>query len=751
MKKFFSNSLFKLLITPLTYIVCGVFIIFSVLQFFIFQRFFSEVGTSDLHRFFSGIPYISVLVVPALGSFISFSKENLSQPCSALEISLGKTLALFTATAVCLSLTITVPVAVSFFGNVEFSSVLCGYLGMTLYLAATSSLSVFMYTAIENTGFAFIVQAIVLAAINSVHGLASYMSSGNILSSLAKHISFAWHFDAEGKGIIDSRDLAFFISMFIIFVMASTASMELKRGRPTLFMKKVALLSLAAFFLLAIDSGRLYFRIDTTSTKKFSVSKYSKSILKELEEPMSITYYRSSSLKNLYPQSRDVDDFLQAYAASSNMISYSVIDPVKENVTKKLNSYGIVGQNIRSSGNDSTSYTTVYSAIVISYLGQTGVIPYVLSTSMLEYSLDEKLNSMVRDKTKIIQVVIGNGLNMDEDYAYVKPWLESQDYYVTRTYLPSEIIEGKTEIFTLYPEIPLLVFGTALFTQEDSQALMNFIRSGGKVFLATGAYTVDIKNTWSVIDVNDYVLYDLQSLGIYYKDTITCDSENYRLSLYADTNAANSNFQQQNEYINYSMWPVLGSQDNAVTGMTCFWPCSIDFDNEVANEEGYSVESHLTTSKNAWQSKKVDGKFITNPFSVSLVPEQGEETGKFNVAVSVKKAGDKTPFLIATGDQYSFSTGMIGYSSSGTIMDSRSLDFLADSILLINGETALLDLKKSGYSNTGLYKTTPEKLYRSRIFVMFMSCVIPILILAAIFVIVTIRRKKLAGVLNEIK
>ncbi len=746
MKRLYRNCLFKLLATPFTYIVCGGLILFAVLQFFIFQRFFSDVGTSDLHRFFTGIPYICILAIPAVGSFVAFSKDDLSLPFSALEISLAKTLAMLTVSGGALLLTAVVPLAVSFFGDVDMPSVICGYMGLGLYLMATCSFSVFVSTFIENAGFAFIVQAIILAAVNSANLLALYVPMGDMLSSLVKGISFTWHFDAAGKGIIDSRDIVFYLSTSAIMILASTAALELKRGRASEFLKKVAILSVVAFVLVSLDFSKLYFRIDTTVSKQFSVGKYSRSIIDEIEEPMTITYYRSPALKNMYPQVRDIDDFLQTYAGISPRISYSIVDPVKEKLTEKLRGYGIQGQTIPSTGKNSTSYTTVYSAVVISYLGKTETIPFVLSAATLEYNLAEKIGNMIRGTARFVQVVIGNGLSYEEDYAYIKPWLATQGYNVIRTYLPSEIIEGKTDIFTLYPDIPLVVLGTALFTQEDSQALVNFIRGNGKVFLATSPYTVDIKKDWSVLSVNDYVAYDLQEFGIYYRDTITCDKENFRTSFYNDSGASGGTISTLHvEYVDYPMWPALKSQRNAVNGLTMFWPSAIDYDNEVAGDAGGSVESYLRTSKDSWQQKKIDGKFITQPFSDAINIPEGEKTEQYNLAVSLTKRDEKNPSLIATGDQYAYSSEMIGYSSSPSAMDVRGLDFLSSCVLRLSGEDALYELKQSEKSNTSLNKVSLDRLYQLRVPVILVTCIVPLLALAAVAMALSVRRRKIVG------
>ena len=59
--------------------------------------------------------------------------------------------------------------------------------------------------------------ALVLAAVNSLHLVALYINPNSFIVSVAKFFSFAWHFDAAGKGLLDTRDIFFFIIAFLLF------------------------------------------------------------------------------------------------------------------------------------------------------------------------------------------------------------------------------------------------------------------------------------------------------------------------------------------------------------------------------------------------------------------------------------------------------------------------------------------------------------------------------------------------------
>ena len=740
LKQLYKKYIYKYSINPFTYIICALFVFYSIFQFFVFHHFFGETGTTDLHQFFSGIPYICIFVIPTLGSFVTFSEDELYLPSSSLSMVMAKMLSLLTVLGVSLVLMLIVPITVSFYGDVDVSSLFTSYFVLILYFLCSTSLAVFIFTAVAIPGFAFVVCALVLAAVNSLHLVALYINPNSFVVSVAKFFSFAWHFDAAGKGLLDTRDIFFFLIAFFLFAFFAVYSLEKRRDNNSSFIRIFTALFCAMIFLLFLNSSRFFARIDTTSDHSFSVSNFSKILLDEIQEPLDITLYQSSSLRNLYPQVKDAEDYLSEYASRSSLVSYRRLDPTNEDLVSTLESYGIQGQPIQESGKN--TYSLVYSAIVISYLGQVETIPFVLSADTLEYDLDSRIQRLVRGKTRIVQLVIGNGMTLEQDYSYLTPYLESQGFALVQTYMPSLAYPEAGQMpFSLYQNVPLIVLGTAHFMPEDAEALVQFIQNGGKAFIATSPYTVDIKNDWSILPIEDYVVYRLQNLGVYFRDTVTADISNFRITLYGDTDAEGNPVTAKTEYINYSLWPVLLTQENAPMGMTVFWPTSIDIDKDVSSDYGFVSQPYLVTSSSAWQMEQIDGVFITDPFICAKSPETNEEKGQFNISVSLTKEGEKDPSAIIIGDQYGFATGMIGYSS-GTALDVRNLSFLTDSILKISGESEILSLKNRSIRNTTLYKKDFTVIQKNAAFVIFSLCFIVALIIAAMYVGVMIHRSR---------
>ncbi len=428
---------------------------------------------------------------------------------------------------------------------------------------------------------------------------------------------------------------------------------------------------------------------------------------------------------------RDVDNYLENFSSKSAKIIYSKHNAARSSVKKQLELNDIPFQQLQNSSSDSSSFTKVYSAISLTYLGKTQIIPFVLGTSSLEYDLDLKLLTLVRNVTHKVQVLVGNSLSLDSDYSYVEPFLETMGINIVRLNLP----------FSASTEIPLIVLGTENFTREDCRNFENFILDGGRAFVATTPYTIDLKNDWSVIEGNGLFTRQLFTFGLYFKNSLTADLSNFCLSMYSNKSSDGKEKTPVNESVNYSLWPVLQKQSNAVNGLTLFWPCAIDLDNDVAEMENFYAEPYLLSSFYSWQVASENGTYPTNPFSSPKYPESKEEFSGFNLAAAVYRKNSKVPSLIVLGDQYAFCSGMINYTSSSAL-DTRNLEFLSDTYFTLNGEENLVQVKNKTKFDYSLNKIDLTN-FSSATFTAFLwNILVPIIFYAALFTVRTVLRRR---------
>ena len=709
MKIFLKYNLKNTVKSPSFIIITILFSVFVSINFFIRGQFFTGSGSTDLVLFFSAIPYISIIAVPSLCYKLSFSVYDDFIPLSELK----KLFVLFLTRLIlfCIQLIFLLPaiLLINLFGSLDAGQIFTSLVCLIFYGAAVTAFCLFIQTAVNNRISGFIISALVLAIFNSAHLFALYVQLPAFLVSLFRLLSFAWHFDAAGKGIFDTRDILWLCATSALFIFLSNTICQIKKGRHfnrQLRLKHI-LLSLICF-LVMLNSSRWYFRLDCSANKTYSISKYTKSLMKRIENPVKITYYRSSSIAKLYPQIRDVSDFLTEYAAQSNKVSLIIKDPDKDSeVRTMLENYGIASQQLRTVSGTSTEYLTVYSAIVIETEGNAETIPFTMAANTLEYDLDGRLKHLLSGMARNVNIVAGNGLSLSEDYSYVIPWLQSQGFICNPLYIEDPAFSEELSHSTG----PLLVLGDSEIKIEAALAIENYIlENKGNALFALSPYVIDIENSWYISAAPRTNLIEmLENWNISFPPQITGDISCARITMYADDN-------NSTQLLNYPLWPVLMSQQNAPLGITLFWVTPLDYE----SSEDFSITPYLVSSPAAWtvtEDKASPEKlFETNPFLIEQSAAAGSGADGYGsqvLGLEIKGAltglynlgRSENSHIIVIPDQYFVSTLMNGYIG-GDNGDYRNFEFLTNAMLKLNGEEELAALQSRTSRDTSLYKVT---------------------------------------------
>ncbi|MBO5236992.1 MAG: GldG family protein [Spirochaetaceae bacterium] len=503
--------------------------------------------------------------------------------------------------------------------------------------------------------------------------------------------------------------------------------------------RKVLWLLFTLFFILVIlVSNRYYCRIDLTEGRRFTVSEGTRLLLQDLREPLRLTYYVSPQLAKLYPQTRDIKDFLLAYSSENPLISVVQVDPVESGLEQILASLGVMGRQIQTTGKSSTEFTTVYSAVILEYLGRSLVIPFILSADSLEYELTSRVLSLVQQEIRQIMVMVANGMTLEEDYSYVVPWLEASGFSCSWV-SPQEFLLLQSEFSSAERKIPLLVLGSSALTQEEVLGIQNFAECGGNVLLFTSTGKADIYGDWTVVpSYGDYFTPVLEKWGVWPNNDLLCDISCFPITLYSDEDVP------QYQTMNYPLWVASLSRycsENPITrcleGMHFFWANSLTVNNSAAEVLVYS-------SPSAWimaPDYNFQPPFITNPFMVYSTAEQGGYvSGQYPIValVPLEHGGGR---VIVVADQYFVSTMMLDYTAS-----SSNLDFVVNSLLYLSDESLLLEIKNRSYVSTALNKVSPEILVDKKVVVLIIICILmPLLvsfIIGLIFFIKNLKKRK---------
>ncbi len=221
------NSFFA---SPIAYLVIGVFLLINGLFLWIFKDDFNilNAGFADLNPFFFLAPWVFLFLIPAI-TMKSFADEFSNgtiellktKPISDWQIVLGKFWASLLLVVVALIPTLTYVYTVYSLGNpvgnIDFGSIMGSYIGL-LFLAATyTAVGLFTSTLSKNQIVAFIFAVFITFFL--YYGFDAISNSlGNDL--FIKKIGINEHFKSISRGVIDTRDIIYFLSVtgFFLFI-----------------------------------------------------------------------------------------------------------------------------------------------------------------------------------------------------------------------------------------------------------------------------------------------------------------------------------------------------------------------------------------------------------------------------------------------------------------------------------------------------------------------------------------------------
>nr|NJM04278.1 ABC transporter permease subunit [Desulfobacula sp.] len=217
-------------ISPIAYIVISLFLIvtgwFFFSTFFIFDR-------ADLRDFFSLLPIIFSFIIPAVTMRLFSEEKNvgsyetlLTMPVSFTDIALGKFLAATLFTASMLIPTLSYPLFISLIGEIDPGPVIGGYIGAIFLAAAYCSLGILASSLTQNQIVAFIIGAALCFALTILDKLLFFMPSK--ILPVIEFLGANSHFATISKGIIDSRDILYFVSVVFISIFSTHIVMHEK-------------------------------------------------------------------------------------------------------------------------------------------------------------------------------------------------------------------------------------------------------------------------------------------------------------------------------------------------------------------------------------------------------------------------------------------------------------------------------------------------------------------------------------------
>lgn len=225
----FKKEFKSFFISPIAYVFMTVYLV--VTNFLFFQSFFL-INQADMRGYFSLLPWIFLLFVPAV-TMRSWAEEKKIKtlellqtwPVSDTQVVLGKFLAALSFVTITILLSFTIPVTISILGSPDPGPIWGGYIGAILMGAAYLAIGLWVSSYTENQIIAFIIGVVVTFLIFIVGNPFVTMAAPSWMVPALTYIGLGNHFESIERGVIDSRDILYYFSVVGFFLFLNVQSL----------------------------------------------------------------------------------------------------------------------------------------------------------------------------------------------------------------------------------------------------------------------------------------------------------------------------------------------------------------------------------------------------------------------------------------------------------------------------------------------------------------------------------------------
>jgi len=235
----FRRELASYFATPLAYVFMVIFLVMSGIFTFDLGAFYQR-GQADLVPFFNFHPWLYLFMIPAIAMSLWADERKtgtiellMTLPVKLSDAVLGKFLAAWVLTGVALLLTFPIWITVNYLGNPDNGVIIAGYLGSWLMAGGFLAIGSCMSALTRNPVIAFILTVaicFVFVASGSEIVLNAFTWAPQVLVDAIASLSFLTHFDSISKGVLDVRDILFFVIFIGSWLLASAIVIEIKKA-----------------------------------------------------------------------------------------------------------------------------------------------------------------------------------------------------------------------------------------------------------------------------------------------------------------------------------------------------------------------------------------------------------------------------------------------------------------------------------------------------------------------------------------
>ncbi len=221
--------------SPIAYIYL---IVYLILTGFLFFRVFFLNGQASLRLFFDILPWVFLFFVPAVAMRMWAEEKRsgtiemlMTLPIRDRDAVLGKYLAAFAFLGLSLVLTFPLPVIAAILGRLDPGPLWGGYIGAVLMGAAYLAIGVFVSSITRNQIVAYIVGVTVIFVLFILSTDVILFAAPRFLVPLLEYLGLSTHFDSIGRGVVDTRDLVYYLSLIGFFLFLNVQAVQNRKWK----------------------------------------------------------------------------------------------------------------------------------------------------------------------------------------------------------------------------------------------------------------------------------------------------------------------------------------------------------------------------------------------------------------------------------------------------------------------------------------------------------------------------------------
>ena len=463
-------------------------VIFLGINFFFFFRDAYLMGEASLRAMFGLLPWLLLFFVPAV-SMRALAEEQRS---GTLELVLGFLL-------VALLGTVGIAVGFSWGGDLQWGVIVSQYVGSIFLLATLVAVGLWASSTTRNQVTAFILGVAITFALYAIGLQMVVLGLPGPIARVATRLGVLVHFGNVARGVIDLRDVLYFVSVTAAFLALTYFSLMKERlshrgvAYRRLTIGTAGLVAVAV--MVSLLGGRIQGRLDLTPGKIYTLSGPTRAILDGLDDLVTIKLFASSELPpEFVPTRRDVEDVIGDYdtQGGANVRVVRLSPDEDEDARTEAATLGIQRIQFNVFGEEELQVRQGYLGIAIQYAGETETIPVVQQTNDLEYRMTSALRLLTSEGLPSVGFLRGHG-EQDPlaDLRIASSQLEGQ-YNVQAV--------GLDSASTAIPDsIDVVVVANPLqpMSPSDGAALEAYLDDGGSLLLIASGVAVDQRSRFA--------------------------------------------------------------------------------------------------------------------------------------------------------------------------------------------------------------------------------------------------------------